>query len=112
MRWRYERDYNKRTGWTAPLMMYNWRTGLIAMEILPESKGPEGAIVRYIARTKGWNRSQYWIERRGPSEDRQSEVFAVIRLCDRCLAESAPGGSVELYVNRAKEEITKELGYQ
>ena len=112
MRWRYERDYYKRTGWTAPLMMYNWRTGLIAMEIVPESKGPEGAIVRYIARTKGWNRSQYWIERRGPSEDGQSEVFAVIRLCDRCLAEPAPGGSVELYVNRAKEEVTKELGYQ
>ena len=93
-------------------MMYNWRTGLIAMEILPESKGPEGAIVRYIARTKGWNRSQYWIERRGPSKDGQSEVFTVIRLCDCCLAEPMAGANVEVYVNRATGEVTKELGYQ
>lgn len=112
MRWRYQRDYYQRTGWTEPLMMYNWHTGLMSAEILPESKGPEGAIVRYIARTKGWNRSQYWIERRGASKDGQSEVFAVIRLCDRCLAEPMAGASVEVYVNRATEEVTKELGYQ
>ena len=112
MRWRYERDYYQRTGWTEPLMMYNWQTGLMSVEIRPESKGPEGAIVRYIARTKGWNRSQYWIERRGASRDGHSEIFAVIRLCDRCLAEPGAGRSVEVYVNRANEEVTKELGYQ
>jgi hypothetical protein len=71
-------------------MMYNWQTGLMSVEILPESKGTEGAIVRYIARTKGWNRGQYWIERRGASKDGHSEVFAVIRLCDRCLAVCQP----------------------
>ena len=112
MRWRYERDYYRSRGWTEPLMMYNSQTGLLSVEILAESKGPEGAIVRYIARTKGWNRSQYWIERRGASKDGQREVFAVIRLCDRCLAEPGAGGSVEVYVDRAKGEVTKELGYQ
>jgi hypothetical protein len=112
MRWRYERDYYRRTGWTDPLMKYDFRTGLESVEILPESKGPEGAIVRYIARTKGWNRSQYWIERRSVSKDGQTEVFAVVHLCDHCLAEPGGNGSVELYVDRAKEEITKELGYQ
>lgn len=112
MRWRYERDYYLRTGWTDPLMKYDFHTGLQSVAILPESNGLEGAIVRYIARTKGWNRSQYWIERRSVSKDGQSEVFAVIRLCDRCLAEPGAGGSVELYVDRAKEQVTKELGYQ
>jgi len=112
MRWRYERDYYLRTGWTDPLMKYDFQTGLQSVEVIPESKGPEGAIVRYIARTKGWNRSQYWIERRSVSKDGQCEVFAVIRLCDQCLAEPGGSGSVELYVDRANEEVTKELGYQ
>ena len=112
MRWRYERDYYLRTGWTDPLMKYDFQTGLQSVEILPESKGPEGAIVRYIAQTKGWSRSQYWIERQGVSKDGQSEVYAVIRLCDQCRAELGAGGSVELHVDRAKEEVTKELGYQ
>jgi hypothetical protein len=115
MRWRYERDYYLRAarrGWTEPLMKYDFKTGLQSVEILPESRGAEGAIVRYIARTKDWNRSQYWIERQGMSKDGQAQVFAIIRLCDGCLAEPAPSGSVELYVDRAKEEVTKELGYQ
>jgi hypothetical protein len=112
MRWRYERDYYSRTGWTSPLMKYDFRTGLESVEILPESKGAEGAIVRYLARTKGWNRSQYWIEPRSLSKDGQSAIFAVIRLCDQCLAEPGGGESVELWVDRAKEEVTKELGYQ
>jgi hypothetical protein len=112
MRWRYERDYYTGKGWTEPLMKYDFQTGLESVEILPESKGPEGAVVRYIARTKGWNRSQYWIEGRGASKDGKSDVFAVIRLCDKCLGEPGGGGSVEVYVDREKEEVTKELGYQ
>jgi hypothetical protein len=112
MRWRYQRDYYVGKGWTSPLMKYDSRTGLQSVEILPESKGPEGAIVRYIARTKGWNRSQYWIERRGVSQDGQSEVFAVIHFCDRCLAEPGGGGGIELHVDPVREEVTKELGYQ
>jgi hypothetical protein len=112
MRWRFERDYYRRTGWTDPLMKYDFQTGLESVEILPESKGAEGAIVRYIARTKGWTRSQYWIEPRSVSKDGQSAVFAVVRLCSRCLAEPGGNGSVELYVDRVKAEVTKELGYQ
>jgi hypothetical protein len=108
MRWRYERNYYQRTGWTEPLMMWNSQTGLVSVDIALESKGPEGAVVRYIARTKGWNRSQYWIERRGPSEDGLAEVFSVIRLCDACRAEPGPGGSVKLYVDRARAEVTRE----
>ena len=50
--------------------------------------------------------------RRGASKDGHSEIFAVIRLCDRRLAEPRTGGSLEVYVNRAKEEVTKELGCQ
>jgi hypothetical protein len=69
MLWRYERQYYSESGWTAPAMMWNSQTGLLSVGIQPESRGPEGAIVRYIAHTKGWNRSEYWIERRGPSPD-------------------------------------------
>ena len=112
MRWRYEREYYERTGWTGPLMKYNFQCGLQSLEILPESKGPEGAVVRYIARTKGWSRNQYWLERRGVSKDGQNEMFAVIHLCERCLSEPGGGGSVEVWVDRAKQEVVKELGYQ
>lgn len=33
MRWRYQQEYYSRDGWTAPLMMWNWHTGLIAVDI-------------------------------------------------------------------------------
>jgi hypothetical protein len=112
MLWRYERQYYSASGWTVPAMMWNSQTGLLSVEIQPESKGPEGAIVRYIGRTKGWNRSEYVIERRGPSADGHSDVFGVVHLCDRCDATPGGGKSVELQVDRLTHEVTQELGGQ
>ena len=112
MRWRYERQYYLARGWTEALMMWNSRTGLVSVDIRPESKGLEGAIVRYIAKTKRWNRNAYTIERRGPSQDGRSEIFAVIPLCDTHASAPGAGQSVELYVDRAKEQVSRELGGQ
>jgi hypothetical protein len=33
MRWRYEQEYYRGTGWTVPLMEWNWHTGLLSTEI-------------------------------------------------------------------------------
>jgi hypothetical protein len=112
MLWRYERQYYSASGWTMPAMMWNSQTGLLSVNIQPESRGPDGAIVRYIARTKGWNHSEYWIERRGPSADGHIDVFAVVHLCDRCAATPGGGKSVELHVDRLTHEVTQELGGQ
>ncbi len=35
MLWRYEQEYYRPGGWTDPLMMWNWHTGLIRIDILP-----------------------------------------------------------------------------
>lgn len=109
MRWLYQRDYYRRGGWTDPLMKWDFHTGLQAVEIRPESAGAEGAVVRYIAGTKHWNRSEYTIERRGPTQDGLSEVFAVIHLCEACGA-VAGGKPIELYVDRGREVVTREFG--
>jgi hypothetical protein len=38
MRWRYEQDYYRGSGWTRPMMMWNWYTGLQRTEIQLASK--------------------------------------------------------------------------
>ena len=112
MRWRYEREYYSKRGWTPPLMMWNWHTGLLSTVIRPESVGMEGSVVRYIARTKGWQRRDYRMENRGASDDGRSVVVAVVyREDERCKAPGA-GKSVELWVDAGSGEVTKELGGQ
>ncbi|HZY60448.1 MAG TPA: hypothetical protein VFE56_11830 [Candidatus Binataceae bacterium] len=37
MLWRYEQDYYTATGWTEPLMMWNSQTGLLRVDIRPET---------------------------------------------------------------------------
>jgi hypothetical protein len=93
-------------------MMWNSQTGLLSVDIHPESAGHEGAVVQYIGRTKGWNRSEYRIESRGPSIDGQNEVFAVIYLDDERSSRPGAGRSVELYLDRISQQVTRELGGQ
>ena len=38
MRWRYEQEYYRGTGWTGPLMEWNWHTGLLGTEIQQATK--------------------------------------------------------------------------
>jgi len=37
MLWRYEQDYYSRDGWEKPAMMWNWHTGLIQVDIRPQT---------------------------------------------------------------------------
>lgn len=112
MLWRYEQQYYSSPGWKPPAMMWNSQTGLLSVNIRPESHGPEGAVVRYITGTRCWNRSEYDILHRRPSHDGQTDVFAVIYVGDALATAPGAGESVELYVDRAKKEVVRELGAQ
>jgi hypothetical protein len=87
------------------MMMWNSHTGLLSVQILPQPPALEGVIVSYVARNKGWDRSQYTIEPRGTNQ------FAVIHMSDTATAPGA-GKSFELFLDPAKEKVTRELGFQ
>jgi hypothetical protein len=112
MLWRYQQDYVTPTGWTEPTMMYNWQTGLLHINIRLETFDRKNVVAQYIARTKGWNASQYRIEERGTSPDGRSDVIAVVHLDDERSPHPGAGKSVELYLDRTFHEVTKELGGQ
>ena len=106
MNWRYDQRWYAAKGWSAPVMQWNSETGLLWVEIWPESEGPEGAVVEYIARTKGWTRNQYRIEERGP------DMFAVVYLADERSPNPGAGQSVELRLDCASHRVVKEIGGQ
>lgn len=110
--WRYEQQYYSKTGWTNPEMMWNSQTGVLSVKIQVESQGMDGAVVRYIARTKGWPRHDYRIEPRGAASDGRNQIFAVIHRDDECNAVPGAGKSVELFLDPATLQITKEVGGQ
>jgi hypothetical protein len=112
MLWRFEQRYYPGTGWSDGLMMYDFGTGLVRVKISTEPIEQEGVAVEYIARTKHWKRTDYRVESRGLSPDGRSDVLAVIHLED--LYRPSPGGgqSVELHVDRATHQVTRELGGQ
>jgi hypothetical protein len=93
-------------------MMWNSQTGVLSVKIQVESQGMDGAIVRYIARTKGWPRRDYRIESRGAASDERNQIFAVIHRDDECNAVPGAGKSVELFLDPATLQITKEVGGQ
>jgi hypothetical protein len=112
MLWRYEQQHYATGGWTSGAMMFNGSTGLIRIDVRPETSVHEDAVAQYIVRTKGWARGEYRLESRGPGADGLSDVVAVIYLEDE--SGRAPGGgrSVELYVDRASGRVGKEVGGQ
>jgi hypothetical protein len=69
-------------------------------------------VTDYIRRTRGWNPSDYRIESRGPSADGRSDIFAVIHRSDESGSHPGAGLSFELYVDRASNQVKKEMGGQ
>jgi hypothetical protein len=69
-------------------------------------------VVARFAKTKRWNRNEYTIERRGRNQDGRTEIFAVTQLCGTRASAPGAGKSVESYVHRAKEQVSRELGGQ
>jgi hypothetical protein len=112
MLWRFEELHYKATGWTEPRIMYDFRTGLLRVDISPEPIAQESVAVQYISKTKGWKRSQYRIENRGLSTDGRSAVLEIIFLNDLYWPKPGAGESVVLHVDRATHQVTKELGGQ
>src|SRR5690242_1357512 len=112
MLWRFEELYYKATGWTEPRMLYDFRTGLIRLDIRPEPIAQESAAVEYISKTKGWKRAQFKIESRGLSPDGRSDVLAVIFLKDLYWPAPGAGETVVLHVDRSTHQVTQELSGQ
>jgi hypothetical protein len=116
MTWRYGQRFDSRGGWSAPVMQWDSRTGLLAVDIQPAAghAGDSilGTIVQYIGRTKGWNRSEYRVVGRGPCPDGKSDVFSVMFLEDERHPHPGAGKSVELYLDRESHRVTRECGWQ
>jgi hypothetical protein len=106
MFWRYEQQYWSGRGWSEPAMMWNSQTGLLSVKIQPEEKGLEAAVVEYMTRTRGWARSEYRIENRGPG------VVAVIHREDERGGHPGGGKSVELHLDPVTHRVEKEFGGQ
>lgn len=112
MAWRYGQQFLAASGWSSPVMMWDSQTGLLSVDIHPASPALEDAVAQYIAKTKGWKRSEYRIEDRGPGPDANVEEFAVVCLCDEQNPVPGAGHSVRLDVDRASGRVTREQGYQ
>jgi hypothetical protein len=112
MLWRYEQQYYSGKGWNEGYMMYDFSTGLVHGTISSETISQESVVVQYLARTKGWKRTEYRIESQGRSADGKSDVLAIIHSNDECCPTPGAGQSVVLYVDRATHQVTQELGGQ
>jgi hypothetical protein len=112
MVWRYEQQYTAGRGWSAAAMMWNSQTGLVRLKIQPASAAAERAVMQYIARTKGWRRTDYRIEHRGFSAGGRAETIAVIFLEDEHGAKPGAGRSVELCLDSMSHCVTGETGWQ
>jgi hypothetical protein len=106
MLWRYEQQYYSAQGWTRPEMMWNSLTGLLRVDIQPDP------VIEYISRTKQWQPDEYRIESRGPSPDRQSDMFSIVHRDDDRGASPGAGKSLVLYLDRRSRQVTKELAHQ
>ena len=106
MRWRYEQQYYSAQGWTQPAMMWNSQTGFLSADIHPDP------IVEYLSRIKHWRRDEYRIESRGPSPDRQTDMFTIVHSDDERAVHPGGGKSVILCLDRRSHQVTKELGSQ
>ena len=112
MLWRYEQQYYSGRGWSEPHMMWMSQTGLLSVKIQVESEGMEGAVVRYIARTKGWPRVDYRMVHRGSVGDGRIQIFAITHCHDEQSAAPGAGKSLELEVDPGSLQIIRELGGQ
>ena len=101
MVWRYEQQYFTEGGWKGPFMLWMSHTGFLSVEIFPDE-----IVEKYIARTKGWPRSAYRIESRGP------DGFAVIHCDDLRGEQPGAGKSVQVQVDRNSRRVIKEIGGQ
>jgi hypothetical protein len=76
---------------------------------MPKSRNE--VIADYIQRSRGWNPSEYRIESR-PSENRTSDIVAVIHLNDEASPHPGAGSSIQLYLDRVSHQVQKELAGQ
>jgi hypothetical protein len=106
MLWRYEQQYYSAQDWTKPEMMWNSQTGLLSVDIDPDP------VVAYLSSTKHWRPDEYRIESRGPSPDRQSDMFTIVHGEDERALHPGAGKSLILCLDRRSHEVTKELGGQ
>ena len=112
MLWRYEQDYVKPHGWTTPAMLFDYRTGLLAVNITNKTSAAETAVTEYIERIKKWKRSEYRVEARGKNADGRADVMAVIHVDDQDASHPGAGKSVELYLDPDTHQVLREVAGQ
>lgn len=107
MLWRYQQDFYAEKGWMKPVMMWNYHTGLVTVEIEPDS-----VVEQYISRTKGWARNDYRILRGDAAAEQDLERYDVIHREDECAVHPGAGKSLQVLVNRRSQKVEKEIGGQ
>jgi hypothetical protein len=109
MLWRFEQGYFSDGGWR-PAKIESGSAGLLRTSIIPS--GLEDAAARYLSGARHWDRSEYYLEARGPSADGREEVILALRHDDEKIAHPGAGRSVELRLGYESRKVLREIGGQ
>lgn len=101
--WRSEYWWYRKSGWAD-----NWQRRLIRVSI---RWGPiEKAVAAYLARTKGWNASEYQLESLPGNSN--NLAIAAVHFGDRAAEQPGGGKSVVVHVEKASGKVIREMGFQ
>jgi hypothetical protein len=86
--------------------------GLLRVSIV-EAMDLEAATTEYLARVHHWDRSEYRLESKGPSNDGQGEIIAAIHRDDeREGASPGSGKSLQLVLDYQSLKVLRESAFQ
>ena len=108
--WRIEQGLFHEGGWRPPTMEYI-TAGLLRVEI-KQAADLQASAIKYLARTRHWERSVYRLESQGPSADGRTEIIAAIHHADEHAARPGAGQSVTLLLDYQTRKVTREMTFQ
>lgn len=105
MVWRDLQSFYAGTGWTDGNLD-------IAPAISIAEMPAESAIVAYLVKYKSWQRADYRLENRGPSDDGICTVVSVIHADDAHATSPGGGRSLQLCVDARTNSVVREIAFQ
>ena len=72
----------------------------------------ERAIVAYLAKSKYWQRAEYRLEHRPPSQDGSFNIIAVTQLVDSRAGRPSAAQTVRLLIDRRTHIVSAETALQ
>ncbi len=105
MAWRDLQSFFDGTGWTDGNLE-------IAPSIRISAMPAEGTVISYLAKAKSWQRTDYRLEHRAPSEDGACRIVAAIHTDDAHAVSPGAGRSVLLCVDARTNAVVREIGAQ